>query len=336
MQMRFSRPILFVVFLLALTCGRFAFFAWGISPKEDAESVTVVVEPGMRGTQIADMLEDKEVVASARGFRFYTRLVQKSTAIPAGVFDFSKDMSYADALNVLLTAKAPEVQVTIPEGYTLSQIGAAVREKIPSITEESWLRATGKDSVFEAHPFVVRAQKPDGVDLEGYLFPDTYRFFANASAEDVVKKMLETLEQQNLVLDTSHPELPTIHAMLTLASIVEREVRAPEEMANVADIFLKRLSIGMPLQADSTVNYVTGGDDPSISFEETKLDSPYNTYKYPALPPGPIASPGLNALRAVQNPAANVWYYFATDDAGRVYYGSTYDEHLRNVATYVR
>ncbi len=335
--MRWPRVFFFLISLFAVVVVRFIHAAWFSRPVSSAQVVSFEISPsGWR--DVPERLNEDGLIESPFAFRWYARLSGNAKKIQTGVFTLRPGMSYAAIMGAFLyDGQKSEVKVTIPEGYTLTQIGAAVREQIPTITEEEWNTAVGVDSPLESHQFVLAAKKPDGVDLEGYLFPDTYRFFLNASAEDVVKTMLDTMEMRYAELPSvTHPELPTAHEVLTLASIVEREVRAPNEMANVADIFLKRLSIGMPLQADSTVNYVTGGDDPSVSYKDTELDSPYNTYKYPELPPGPIANPGMNALRAVMNPSNNSWYYFATDEEGRVYYAKTYDEHLRNVAAYVR
>ncbi len=336
--MRWSHLFLFLISLFAIVVAvRFAHAAWYSHPVSSAEVVSFQISPnGWR--DVPERLEEEGLIQSPFAFRWYARLSGNAKKIQTGIFTLRPGMSYAAIVGAFLYDEQPsEVQVTIPEGYTLAQIGTVVREKIPTITEEEWNAAVGVDSPFETHRFVLAAKKPDGVDLEGYLFPDTYRFFLDASAEDVVKKMLDGMETHVLSLSFSvNEELPTFHAMLTLASVVEREVRAPKEMADVADIFLKRLKIGMPLQADSTVNYVTGGKDASVSYADTELDSPYNTYKYPELPPGPISNPGMNALQAVMHPAQNAWYYFATDEEGKVYYAKTYDEHLRNVAAYVR
>lgn len=227
-----------------------------------------------------------------------------------------------------------EVTITIPEGFTLKQIGQRVREALPHITADQWSAATGVDSPFEDDPFVKRAQKPDDVDLEGYLFPDTYRFFADASAADVVEKLLREMEAEFAWAAMTELRM-TPHEALTLASIIEREVRSEADMRLVADLFLRRLDIGMPLQADSTVNYVTGNKTPAVSDEDRRVDSPWNTYLYPELPPGPIANPGRVALSAVFQPNPNDFWYFLTDKEGVVHYAKTNDEHNQNKALYL-
>ncbi|MCH8049733.1 endolytic transglycosylase MltG [Patescibacteria group bacterium] len=146
----------------------------------------------------------------------------------------------------------------------------------------------------------------------------------------------ETLEQRIEEKEIVAPEELTMHEVITLASIVEREVRSAEDMANVADVFLKRLDIGMALQADSTVNYVTGKDTPAISLDDREIESPYNTYKYPGLPPGPISNPGVAALQAVVNPSSNPYLYFLTTPEGEVIYAQTHEGHVENKAQYLR
>jgi len=127
-----------------------------------------------------------------------------------------------------------------------------------------------------------------------------------------------------------------MHEMLTMASIIEREVRGDVDRKMISDLFWRRLDIGMALQADSTVNYVTGGKNPSISFVDRDIDSPYNTYKYRGLPPGPISNPSLSSIEAAIYPEQNNYFFFLTDPAGKVYYGRTLGEQGANRALYLR
>ncbi len=235
-------------------------------------------------------------------------------------------------------AVAVEVTITIPEGFTLQHIGELVEAKL-GISSDDWQAETGVDSPFEGTRPLLNS-KPDSVDLEGYLFPDTYRFFPDASAHDVVEKLLQTMAQKvssiapvfNETDDGTYPQ--DLHEVLTLASIIEREVRTDADRSIVAGIFRNRLAIGMALQADSTVNYVTGKKTPGVSVEDLQIDSPYNTYKYPGLPPGPIANPGLASIIAAANPATTDYYYFLTTSEGKVVYAKTHEEHVANKARY--
>ncbi|MFA5946903.1 MAG: endolytic transglycosylase MltG [Patescibacteria group bacterium] len=307
------------------------------TPKAGTPAISFTVSPGGSFSNYATLLKERGIIANALWFRVAAEFAGLTDDVQTGVYSFTPGQSYADILAHLTTSEVTDISITFPEGLTLKQMGELVQTKF-KISAEDWSKATGQYSKFETHPFVVRAQKPDDVDLEGYLFPDTYRFFADATADDVVQKLIDTMEEKVDGLDepTGDAKGMTMHEILTLASIVEREVRKPSEMKNVADIFLKRLSIGMALQADSTVNYVTGGKDPSISLNERDTVSPYNTYKNPGLPPGPISNPGMNALTAVIHPATNGYLYFLTDDLGNVYYAETFEQHIQNKAKYLR
>jgi UPF0755 protein len=304
----------------------------------DAAPISFSVSEGESFGSISARLEESEVIPSAFWFCVTARLAGLADAVRAGTTLVTPGDRSSDILGALIyPSGVAEVSVTIPEGYTIAQMGDEVRVALPHITAEEWSRVTGANSSFAGDAFVLSAQKPADVDLEGYLFPDTYRFFYDATAEDVVERMLRTMESRvkSLGPATGDAEGMTTHELLTLSSIIEREVRGADDMKEISDIFLKRLEIGMALQSDATVNYVTGGDDPSLSLVDRHLDSPYNTYEYPGLPPGPISNPGMNALRAVWEPASNGYYYFLTDSSGGVHYASTYDEHIVNKARYL-
>jgi UPF0755 protein len=203
------------------------------------------------------------------------------------------DIPYGETETLAPGELAPnEVAVTIPEGFVLKEI------------EERF-----KDAGIDL--------KTDDKD-EGYLFPDTYRFYLDATSEDVIKRMKDTFLKKvgNINKDD-----------LILASIVQREVAGAEDMKIVAGIFKKRLVKGIALQADSTVNYVTGKSNPRSLIKDTKIDSPYNTYKYPGLPPGPISNPGLSAILAVKNPETSPYLYFLTTPDNKVIYSKNFEEH---------
>lgn len=305
-------------------------------PKADTQPIVFEIKEGESFQTVAKHLQSEGLIGSALWFRAAAEVAGLTDDVKQGIYELKPGSSYAWVLAVITTSITSDVSVTVPEGYTLDQIGEVVNDKL-GITKADWEKATGMSSSFEAHPFVVRAKKPDNVDLEGYLFPDTYRFFPDATADDVVKKMLDAMETKvnALAAPTGDAKDMSTHEILTLASIVEREVRKPSEMKEVADIFLKRLDAGIALQADSTVNYVTGGDDPSINAHDRNIDSLYNTYKYRGLTPGPISNPGLNALTAVIHPASNPYYYFLTDKEGNVYYARTLEEHGVNRVKYL-
>ena len=179
---------------------------------------------------------------------------------------------------------------------------------------------------------------PDQLGLEGFLFPDTYRLYRDASASDVIHRLLDNfgqkvwLESKTAITSSDR----TLFEIVTMASILEREVRGVEDMGLVSDIFWRRLDVGMPLQDDSTVNYATNGDSPSVSYEDTRFDSPFNTYLYRGLPVGPIGNPGVEAIQAAFNPESNTFWYFLTDTEGDVHYARTLQEHNSNKSRYLK
>lgn len=317
---------------------------WFSAASVDVTPVTVVVEQGDTLSSIVPEMANDGLV-NAFWFKVYAKLSGNDEIRP-GTYVIGPGSAYSGILGLLRVGSESDIVITFPEGFTIAQMGdrvnAAFSNIATDITADEWRIATGQFSPLESHPFVVAAGKPDDVDLEGYLFPDTYRFNHDATAEDIVKEMIDTMEKRYTSVMASDRYgvaanlMLTPHEYLTLASIVEKEVRTPETMAMVADIFLKRLDIGMALQSDATVNYITGGDDPSVSLADTDIDSLYNTYKYNGLTPGPISNPGLNALAAVATPAANAYYYFLTTDEGDIYYGITHDEHVANKNRYLR
>lgn len=322
-----------IVVLIAIMAFRNA--AWGRTPSNNAASVTITVTDGETFTDVAKDIESQKL-ASSFWLRTYVKFFDDPSIYP-GNYTFVIGQSYQSIMTELHGHSLDAVRVTIPEGFTLVKMGERIHAAIPSITIDQWNAATGVKSPFAADPFIVAAGKPAGVDLEGYLFPDTYQFATDATAEDIVKTMLDTMKAHidDIGAVSGDAAGMTVHQVLTLASIVEREVRTPDAMNNVADIFLKRIDIGMPLQSDATINYIINGDDPSPSLDDLQVDSAYNTYKNPGLPPGPISSPGLNALSAVLHPTHNDYYYFLTTDEGDIYYAKTYDDHLRNKARYL-
>ncbi len=322
----------------AILVGGYWRDAYVVQPAHDAEEIAFVVEHGESVKAVAAKLKEQGLIGSQFAFETFVRLSDKARQVQAGTFALKPGTNFQDLVGALSNAASVEVQVTIPEGYTAAQIGAAVRQVLPHITEEEWNQAVGPNSPLMAaqsndSPLVQTLSRRG---LEGFLFPDTYRFHETATAGQVVARLYNTFHQRLEQAGIRAGEDGTVvhgldpYQFVTLASIVEREVRGAEDMRHVAGIFLKRLDIGMALQADSTVNYVTGGTSPSITFAETELDTPYNTYKYKGLTPGPISNPGLDALKAVADPTDNPWYFFLTTPTGEVKYGRTFDEHIAN------
>lgn len=188
------------------------------------------------------------------------------------------------------------------------------------------------------------ATKPKNLSLEGYLFPDTYRVFASSSPQDIVSRLLQNFEDKLTpeMLQEIKRQGKTIHEIITMASIIEKEAplfnQTHEQDAKIiSGIFWNRLNIGMALQSDATLSYIFEDNKPAHSGAELKVDSPYNSYLYRGLPPGPICNPGLISIKAAIYPAETDYFYFLTPlDGSRVYYAKSYQEHLNNKYKYLK
>jgi len=343
MRRIFILVVVILVLASAAVAGDFAYKSYFQREAAGAENVSFVVEKDQNAGMVAYNLREQGIIDSAFLFRQYVKFSSSGTTILPGTFELRKGMNFASIVRILSQASVAEVQITIPEGFTIKQIGERVRTALPNISEDQWKNATGTSSVAtSANAFFLNQVKPETVDLEGYLFPDTYRFFADATAEDVVDKMVGAMSAKlsgSLPKDENGFSLPgamTPHEVLTLASILEREVQDPKDMKDVADIFLKRLKMGMPLQADSTIAYYLGKTSAEMTLDDLKKDEPFNTYTRAGLPPGPISNPGMNAIDAVTHPTSNPYLYFLTTSDGTVVYAATFDEHIANKYRYLR
>jgi len=297
-------------------------------------SGVINIKTGMSSRQLAEQLAQDNIVRSATVFRYYLRLTGADRNLVIGVHDISASLTIVDLGRALTdqTNLATEEAITIIEGWRASEMRDYLVER-GIVTDQEWQEAIMTDKWRDQYEFLAGV---NARTVEGFLFPDTYRIFADASAEDIVGKMLANFDRQ-LTAEMSQ-ELAknnkSIYEAVTLASIVERESLG-DQQPMVADIFWKRLDIGMALQSDATVNYVTGKSALRPTYADLAADSPYNTYRYPGLPPTPISNPGLNALKAVVYPQRNPYYYFLTDLEGKIYYGRTYEEHQANIARYL-
>jgi UPF0755 protein len=308
---------------------------------------TFVVAKGDGANRIAERLAEAKLIRSKTFFVFTAWSRGSRGKFSAGPFELSPSMTTREIESMLTTGKpvTDEIEITVLEGWTLDDI-AAYLERQGVTTKKAFAAEAGKSAEILksgalpdwAASFPALADKPATATLEGYLFPDTYRIYADSDAKAIVRRMLANLETKLT------PELRaemgrqkrSIFEILTMASVIEREVRSDEDRAMVSDLFWRRVEAGRGLEADSTVNYLTGGDKPSVSYQETRIDSPWNTYKYRGLPVGPIGNPGLSAIKAAIYRKPNPYWYFLTDKEGNVHYGKTLDEHNANKAKYLR
>lgn len=294
------------------------------------EPVTVEIPEGADTATIASTLAETGVIDNAAMFRLRARLDGIDGELRPGVYDLVTGMGYDDVVDTLLAGPpVAYTTVTIPEGFTVEQIAERVSTEAGISAEEiAELGLSGASAFQEAYPFV-----SDGYQgsLEGYLFPDTYRIAEGFTARDVIALMLDQFAEEFATLDLAYPDEAglTPHQVVTLASMVEREARLADERPIVASVIYNRLARGMRLEIDATIEYVIKENRPRLLNKDLEVDSPYNTYKYDGLPPGPIASPGLASLEAAADPAETGYlYYVLTSADGAHTFTETYEEFL--------
>lgn len=293
--------------------------------------VDLVITKGETVQAITKDLQDKNLIERGLPFLFYLKYKGLSGQLIAGEYQIQTGLTPLQVLDILTSGRVASKKITIPEGWTISDIGDYL-QKSKVVTKDEFIAATRKEYNYD-----FLSNKPASVGLEGYLFPDTYQVSLKASAEDIVNKMLTNFD--NKLTSALKAEVAgsgmNLHQVLTLASIVEREASKPEDRKVVAGIFSARLKDDMPLQSDVTVLYVLGVKDKILTDADLKVVSPYNTYLNKGLPIGPINNPGIEAIEAVLNPTITEYRYFLAAD-GKVYYSKTLAEHQEKVIKYLR
>ncbi|HEX9579941.1 MAG TPA: endolytic transglycosylase MltG [Gemmatimonadales bacterium] len=299
----------------ALACG----------PGTPPETARVTIPRGATVSAVAESLQARGVIRSARTFRFYARLTGRQRAIPAGTYDLPRDLGARRALAELLGARVAEVRLVVPEGLMLTEI-ATLADSALDISADSFLAAA-------RNPALAADLGIPATTLEGYLYPSTYLVPVDATAEAVVRQMTAEFQRRwRPVWDTRLKTLTrSRHEIVVLASIVEGEVRDPLDAPYVASVYHNRLARGMRLQADPTVIYALGRR--RRLFERDYLTrSPYNTYLIDGLPPSPVGQPSATSIQAALYPARTDFLFFVARSDGRHVFSRTLREHLRAIA----
>ena len=308
-------------------------------PEATEEYEEVEIPTGANTESIAANLYDKGLIQNEYVFRFYVHRHDLSRDFIAGTYRLSPSMSTPEIIEHIREGDvyAETVWFTIPEGYWVDLIAERLAEK-NLVDQERFLELARDASpeVEEEFPFLKEIEDPDiKYQLEGYLYPDTYEVYSDADEEDVIRLMLKQMDD---VISEEHEERMeqmelTLHEVLTLAAMVEREARVDHERARIAGVMFNRLEIGQRLEIDATIQYILGEPEEFLTYDHLEVDSPYNTYQHEGLPPGPIAAPGKPSIEAVLYPEDTDYYFYnyKYDDSGEHYFSKTYEEHMENV-----
>jgi UPF0755 protein len=319
----------FVIVLLAVLVVA-GWFTWAaLLPVGPSQPTFVLLHPGWTTRHIARELQHDGIIRSANAF-LVMHYVQGLGSLKAGEYKFESPANALEVRRRILRGDVYVRTVQVPEGYNIYDI-AAVVEQAGLGTAADFITAAKGDL------FLIKDFDPNATSLEGYLFPDTYHFTRIDTAHEIVAGMVHHFRQEAQKIGLLREG--DVHRMVTVASIVEKETAVPEERPLVASVYENRLARNMLLGADPSVVYaalVAGRYRGTIYQSDLQFDSPYNTYKYAGLPPGPIANPGAASLQAAMNPAQTDYLYFVSDNNGHHRFSRTAEEHERNVAAYRR
>ncbi len=324
----------FAVIFLIMIAGALIISSIVFQPMFVASPRHIVLASDSSIQDSANHLYTEGVIKNPFLFRMFLAIRYPDKTIKAGEYDVVGAVSMTDIASLFIQgAPRKELTMRIIEGWSIKDI-AAYLESAFGISAKTFSAATLKD-YSDSFPFL--PPRGQSITVEGYLFPDTYRIFADSTPEEIITKMLENFRlhySEDMIRQTKEQKR-TIQEVVIMASIIEREVQTKEDKARVADIFYRRLAAGMPLQADSTVNYITGKGDARARADDLAIDSPYNTYRRKGLPPGAISNPGLASLAASLYPEKNPYWYFLTTPDSTVIYSKTFEEHVANKQKYL-
>lgn len=337
--------ICFFLFLMAV----FIFLGWicyrlyWASPAESSPVVSFEVNKGQKLAEIVRNLQKYGLLDNPHLFKWYLKKEKLDKKIQTGIFELRPDLSVQSLVKILTNPEAAEIKLTFLEGWNLRDFGHYL-ENQGLFQAEEWQELVGYPTLdyrFSqnikvpgdfSQKFKIFDSKPKFVSWEGYLFPDTYRFKKNVTAPEMAEALLKNFgEKISLYTVEINNQRKSLNEIVIVASLIEAEAKIKTDRRLISDIIWRRLAIGMPLQLDSTVNYVTDGKKPAISLSEQAIDSPYNTYKYAGLPLGPINNPGLESILAAIYPEKNDYWFFLTDKDGQMHYAKTLQEHNQNI-----
>lgn len=320
-------PVLIILGVLG-AAGNYLYQALYLPNATAEESSIFEIRPGQGLRSVAEALQEQAYIPSSLAFELYARLQGWEDRLQAGRYLISDRMSSVEILEKIVSGDAvfDEMIITIPEGWSLADIEIYL-ETLGLFSKEEFAQAAVMQDAYDEFWFLDPLQ--DDTILDGYLFPDTYRILSDSTPISIVRRMLTNFGNRlsPQILATLELQDRTLHELLTLASIVQKE--APEgDMEEIAGVFWNRLADGWNLESDATVNYVLGTKKLQPTFADTEVDDPYNTYRYPGLPPGPIGNPGMEAILASLEPVEHEYYFFLHKPSRETVFSRTFGEHL--------
>ena len=321
---KFLKITALLLLLALLGSGAAAYFVfWMPAVPENAGGKNFIIHRGMSLPQIADSLRQQGLIKSRDAFVFADKILQWGKTLKAGKYAIPAGASNVDLYKLFRSGKAVQFRVTLPEGKT-SEDYAGILQQATGIDSAIFVRLVNDSAL-------VRQLKISAPHLEGYLYPNTYTFSWGVSAPEIIRSIVQEFHRQvNDSLRRRAAELHmTLHQIVTLAAIIEGEAVVDSERAVISAVYHNRLRQGILLQADPTIQYIVPGPPRRLLNRHLEIDSPYNTYRYPGLPPGPVNNPGIASIRAALYPANVKYIFFVARGDGSHTFTHTLQEHLR-------
>lgn len=317
----YLRWILGAAIVLAFALG---WLWWQFQPVGEGTFRLVRISPGMSARQIGQKLQRQGLIRRAWAFEWAARWKGWTSRLQPGAYEFRPSMTPLQMARIIVEGRVATTWITIPEGYTLRQIAQLLDERGVADEEEFLRLATTEGNTFKA-PF------PLPPNLEGYLFPNTYRLPQGTGARQAIQAMVSLLDK--VVYQQYRSEIQnsgySFHEILTIASMIEREAKVPEDRALISSVIRNRLRRDMKLEIDATVLYALGMHKSRVLYRDLEIDSDYNTYRRKGLPPGPIANPGVASIEAVLRPAnTDYLYYVARPDGSHIFTRTIREHHV--------
>ena len=296
--------------------------------KEGAQIVHVKL--GMTTADIADMLHEKQLVKNPKAFKFEARFKGLANKLQAGMYKIEGGMSNGAIVNEFANGRIELIDFIVPEGFNVVKTGRKL-ESLGLGSAEKFIELAKNYAPYD----YMKTDNPHVIfKSEGFLYPATYKVPYGASEEEylhIFVRHFNEVMKKNGVLDAVEKRDLNMRDVVNMAAMVEMEAVYAEEQPRIAGVFLKRVEIGMPIQSDTTIQYILGAQKETITFKDTEIDNPYNTYQNYGLPPGPIGSPSLSAIQAVLEPEQTDYLYFVAQNDGHHRFSRTYAEHLRAI-----
>lgn len=318
LYLHFIRRLRTYVLLFVLFIGIVPLSLLLLPPASFPRDAYLVIPEQASFTETTRLLYEKNLISHPLLFKVLARFSGTDTHLQAGRYAFSHPIGMLEVLCRLGNGVSgiETVRITVPEGSTVRDIARIVHDALPAFDAEKFIRVA--------------------TPQEGYLFPETYEVYTDVTPEELVARMKAQFTKEWDAISADATTTESMERIVIMASILEKETKQDEDRRMVSGILWKRIALHMPLQVDAVFGYIHNRDTYHPSLEDLEIDSPYNTYRYKGLPPGPISNPGKDALFAARNPKASPYLYYLTGKDGKEYYARTFEEHKANKLQYLR